>query len=290
MPILRKSILGFASEGEAIEASAILGEMPGFEDVPLVVLEDKGEWFLESYDGGSLAEAWASALAGAGVRAVTQSVAAVPETDWVAETQRLLPPVRAGRFAVHGSHDRARIFSRWAIEIDAGRAFGTAHHGTTRGCLLAIERLIAVRQPRSLLDLGTGSGVLAIAAAKVCSHRAKIVAADIDPIAIAVARENFRKNGVAECVSLYVGDGMTPALAYIRSPFGAVVANILAKPLLKLAPRLRELTARGGLLILSGLLDSQAREVLARYRATGFYLLERRDLEGWTTLALRRRL
>ena len=242
---------------------------------------------LECYDDGALAGSAVDMLADAGVTAVSLTVAAIPDVDWIAETQKALPPVKAGRFTVHGSHDRARAFSQWAIEIDAGRAFGTAHHGTTKGCLLAIGRLPATLRPRTVLDLGTGSGVLAIAAAKAFPL-ANIVGADIDPIAIAVARENCGKNGAADSIGLFAGDGLKPSAAYARAPFDIVMANILAKPLLKLAPRLRTLTRRGGVLILSGLLSTQAREILARYRATGFCLISRRDLEGWATLTLRR--
>ncbi len=289
MTISQKTVLGFGPESEAAQAAAILGETPGFEDFPLVVLEEAGQWLLECYDNGALeAGALTAALTSAGITPLSEAIAAIPDMDWVVETQKALPPVRAGRFIVHGSHDRARAFSQWAIEIDAGRAFGTAHHGTTKGCLLAIARLTGAANPRSVLDLGTGSGVLAIAAAKSFAHRPRIAAADIDPIAVAVARENCRKNGAADSICLAVGDGRKPAFAYAGAPFDLVVANILAKPLLKLAPRLRELTARGGVLILSGLLSGQAREILARYSATGFRLMQRRDLEGWATLTLKR--
>ncbi|MFY9639650.1 MAG: 50S ribosomal protein L11 methyltransferase [Rhodomicrobium sp.] len=288
MPASRKTVLSFGSERDAVQASAILSETPGFESFPLVVLEDNGEWFLECYDNGALGGALADALENAGVSPRSRLAVTVPDMDWVAETQRSLPPVRTGHFIVHGSHDRGRAMSQWAIEIDAGRAFGTAHHGTTKGCLLAIAGLPAAMKPRSVLDLGTGSGVLAIAAAKAFRHSPRIVAADIDPVAIAVASENCRKNGAAGSIRLFVGDGSKPARAYESQPFDIVMANILAKPLLKLAPRLRELTAPGGVLILSGLLSSQAREMLARYRATGFCLLKRRDLEGWATLTLKR--
>jgi ribosomal protein L11 methyltransferase len=285
----QKTVLGFRSEDEAAQAAAILGEAPGFESISLVTLEEAGQWFLECYDDGALAPGeLAAALANAGMAALSETSAAVPDSDWVAETQKALPPVRAGRFIVHGSHDRARAFSRWAIEIDAGRAFGTAHHGTTKGCLLAIGRLPAIVKPRAILDLGTGSGVLAIAAAKAFSHRARVAAADIDPIAVEVARENCRRNGAVESISLTVGDGRKPACAYAQAPYGIVVANILARPLLKLAPRMRELTSLGGVLILSGLLSGQAREIVARYAATGFRLIQRLDLEGWATLTLRR--
>jgi ribosomal protein L11 methyltransferase len=289
MTISQKTILGFASESEAMQAAAILGEMPAFDDFPLVALEEASQWLLECYDDGAVEPgALGAALADAGIAPRFETIASIPDADWVAETQKALPPVRAGRFLVHGSHDRARAFSQWAIEIDAGRAFGTAHHGTTKGCLLAIARLQAGARPRGVLDLGTGSGVLAIAAAKAFAHRPRIAAADIDPIAVAVARENCRKNGTADSIRLAVGDGKKPAMAYAGAPFDLVVANILAKPLLKLAPRLRELTARGGILILSGLLSGQAREILARYSATGFRLTERRDLDGWATLTLTR--
>ena len=282
-----KTVLGFRCERDATAASAILSETPDFDAFALAIVEEGGHWFVECYDDGALAEPeGVAALRDAGVLVDSQAVVTVPGSDWVAETQRMLPPVHAGRFIVHGSHDRGEAFSQWAIEVDAGRAFGTAHHGTTKGCLLAIGALPAALKPRAILDLGTGSGVLAIAAGKAFPS-ARIVAVDIDPVAIAVARENCRKNG-AGSVRLFVGDGLKPNLAYPRAPFCLVTANILAKPLLKLAPRLRRLTKRGGTLILSGLLTEQAREILARYCATGFCLVQRRDLEGWATLTLRR--
>src|SRR5262249_42993997 len=251
MAISYKTVLGFQSEREAVEAGGLLSEMPGFEAFPLAVIEERGLWFLECYDEGALAGPAGSVLGNAGVPLISCEAVEVPDHDWVAETQKALPPVRAGRFIVHGSHYRSLTFSQWAIEINAGRAFGTAHHGTTKGCLLAIGQLASLTKPCTVLDLGTGSGVLAIAAAKAFSHRARITAADIDPIAIAVARENCRTNGTAASISLIVGDGLTPSLAYAGAPFDLLMANILAKPLLKLAPRLRVLTKPGGVLILS---------------------------------------
>ncbi len=286
MTLSKKTVLGFVSEEEAAQASALIGETPGFEDCTLVLRDDGGPWSVECYDDGALAEDAASLLEGAALKLTSIAVETIPDADWVSETQKALPPVRAGRFTIHGSHDRARIVSQGAIEIDAGRAFGTAHHGTTLGCLLELDRLGALVRPLSVLDLGTGSGVLAIAASKVFARQAIAAAVDLDPIAIQVARENCRKNGAAS-VRLFVGDGVKPALAYEFAPFDVVVANILAKPLIKLAPRLRALTRIGGILILSGLLSGQAREVLGRYRSTGFCLVRRRDLEGWATLTLR---
>jgi ribosomal protein L11 methyltransferase len=288
MTLATKTVLGFASEKDAAQANTLIGEMPGFEDCTLVLRDEGGRWFLECYDGGALSDGNAgSMLEGFGLNVASIAVEAIPDTDWVSETQKALPPVRAGRFTVHGSHDRGRIVSKGAIEIDAGRAFGTAHHGTTRGCLIALDRLGSEIRPSSVLDLGAGSGILAIAAAKTFSHCPSIAAVDLDPIAIDVARENCRKNGAAN-VRLFVGNGTKPHLAYEAAPCDVVVANILAKPLLKLTPRLRELTRVGGILILSGLLSAQAREILARYRSTGFCLVRRRDLEGWATLTFRR--
>jgi ribosomal protein L11 methyltransferase len=288
MTLSTKTVLGFQSEKDAAQANALIGEMPGFEDLALVLRDEDGRWLLECYDGGALSDGNAgSMLEGFGLNVASIAAEAIPDADWVSETQKALPPVRAGRFTVHGSHDRGRIFSQWAIEIDAGRAFGTAHHATTRGCLIALDRLRREIRPSSLLDLGTGSGVLAIAAAKAFAHRPSIAAVDLDAIAIGVARENCRKNGAAH-IRLFAGDGAKPHLAYESAPFDVVVANILAKPFLKLAPRLRELTRLGGILILSGLLSGQAREILARYRSTGFRLIRQRDLEGWTTLTFSR--
>lgn len=287
--LTRKTVFGFASERDAVWAGELLSEAPGLESVPIVLREEGSRWFLECYDDGALSGEAAFALfEGSDLTIVSCSTEAVPETDWVTETQRMLPPIHAGRFIVHGSHDRIRIHSRWAVEIDAGRAFGTAHHGTTKGCLLAIASLASVMRPRSVLDLGTGSGVLAIAATKAFQHKPQIAAVDVDPVAIEVASENCRKNGVADSVKLFVGDGLRPRKAYEQAPFDLVIANILARPLLKLAPRLAKLVSRGGIVILSGLLSGQAREVLARYQATGFRLRKTGNLEGWSTLVLQR--
>jgi ribosomal protein L11 methyltransferase len=211
----------------------------------------------------------------------------IPDENWVARVQRGLHPVRAGRFLIHGSHDR-RIGRgrRFAIEIDAGRAFGTAHHGTTSGCLVAIDGLAKRTRWRRVLDLGTGSGVLAIAAAKV--SRAQVLASDIDPVAVAVARENVQASGASAAIRAVTAAGVTDAEIRRRAPFDLITANILARPLIKLAPRLARLLAPGGHLVLSGLLDSQAREVRATYLAHGLVVEGRLSREGWTTLVLRR--
>lgn len=212
----------------------------------------------------------------------------VPDENWVAVSQAALPPVTAGPFLVHGSHDRmAARGKRYAIEIEAGEAFGTAHHASTRGCLLAFDRLTR-RQPfRHVLDLGCGSGVLAIAAAKRC-RRASVVATDIDAIAIKVAQSNARLNGVAAQLRLAVATDVDHALLRGRR-FELIFANILAEPLIALAPRLSRLVAPGGFVILSGLLNSERRAVRAAYVACGLAAQTSMSLNGWAVLTLRRR-
>jgi ribosomal protein L11 methyltransferase len=234
------------------------------------------------------ARAGAGDEAGEGDPLPPLSLEFVPGQDWVAKSQRDLAPVRAGRFFIHGSHDRAKAKGRpGAIEIDAGRAFGTAHHGTTRGCLLALEALAKRRRFNNALDLGCGSGVLAIGAAKMGVKRA--LATDIDPIAVTVARGNCRLNGVAPFVGLQTAPGLAHRTIAQRAPFDLIMANILAAPLLTLADPIRKVAARGGCLVLSGLLDRQAREICGRYRDAGFVLRQRLSLEGWSTLTFVKR-
>jgi ribosomal protein L11 methyltransferase len=213
----------------------------------------------------------------------------VPELNWVAISQAALPPVHAGRFAVHGSHDNSRIArGPNSILIDAGEAFGTAHHATTLGCLLAIDRLARTGRFSNLLDLGCGSGVLAIAAAKALPHLA-IAAVDLDPQSVKVATDNVRLNGVARRIALYVGNGLDHPKVRRRAPFDLFIANILAGPLIRLSPAIARAVVPGGTLVLSGILVPQAPEVIATYRAHGFHLQRHDRITGWSTLTLMRR-
>lgn len=213
-------------------------------------------------------------------------IEAVPNENWVAISQAALPPVQAGQFVVHGSHDRDRVGLRLtAIQIDAGEAFGTAHHSTTEGCLIALDALARRRSFNNVLDLGSGSGVLAIAAARLLP-RARIVASDIDPIAVGVARGNVRSNRAGSRIETIAAVGLAhPKLRQARR-FDLVIANILAGPLLRLAPALRQVIKPGGSLVLSGILVEQAAEVLAVYAMAGFGLRRRVVLSGWSTLVL----
>jgi ribosomal protein L11 methyltransferase len=211
----------------------------------------------------------------------------VAAKDWVAESLSGLTPVRAGRFIVHGAHDRARIKPNdLGIEIEAALAFGTGHHGTTRGCLLALDDLAKRRKFARVLDLGTGSGVLAIAAAKI--FHMPILATDIDRVAVGAARSNARLNRAGPAVTLMRATGTKSPAITARAPYDLIVANILLDPLLRLAAPLSRLAAPNARIILSGLLPSHANAVLSIYRAQGLTLERRRTLEGWVTLVLKR--
>lgn len=209
----------------------------------------------------------------------------VEARDWVAASLSALKPVAAGRFMVHGAHDRAQVApNRIGIEIEAALAFGTGHHGTTRGCLLALDRLIKARRPRRVLDIGTGTGVLAIAAASALP--CAVLASDIDPEAVRIARENARLNGVAPRIECLEARGLTARGFRRRAPFDLVFANILLGPLTRLAGPMRPLLAPRALVILSGLLASQEGAALAAYQAHYFVLRRRIPLGEWVTLVL----
>ena len=211
----------------------------------------------------------------------------VPDIDWVSRSLEGLKPVRAGGFFVHGAHDRAsRRPGGIAIEIEAGLAFGTGHHGTTAGCLEMIRRVVRREHPRNALDLGTGSAVLAIAVARLA--RIPVLASDIDPVATGVAAANVRLNGASQFVTAVTATGFHhPAFAANRG-LGLIVANILARPLMRLAPDMADNLARGGSLILSGILDRQRDAVVAAYSGQRFRHVATLHREGWVTIHLRR--
>jgi ribosomal protein L11 methyltransferase len=207
--------------------------------------------------------------------------------DWVSASLEGLTPVEAGRFVVHGAHDRARVGrDRIGIEIEAALAFGTGHHGTTRGCLLALDRIVNTQRALPVLDVGTGTGVLAIAAARAL--RTPVLASDIDIRAVKIARENARRNRAGALVEVVHAGGLAARRFRERAPFALVLANILLAPLKRLATPMAHLVAPGGRVVLSGLLAAQASAALAAYRARGFTLERRIALEGWVTLVLRR--
>jgi ribosomal protein L11 methyltransferase len=210
----------------------------------------------------------------------------VEAKDWVKATLEELVPVHAGRFIVHGRHDRARVpLNKLGIEIEAALAFGTGHHGTTRGCLLLLDHVLKAHRPRRVLDVGTGTGVLAIAAAKAL--QIKVLASDIDPLSVRVARENARLNGAVNLVQAIHATGFSAPEFSQRAPFDLVLANILANPLRQMATPMAQHLARSALVILSGLLPHQAQSVIAAYRARGLLLVRHLQIEGWSSLLLR---
>jgi ribosomal protein L11 methyltransferase len=212
----------------------------------------------------------------------------VEARDWVKATLEELVPVDAGRFIVHGQHDRARIApNKLGVEVEAALAFGTGHHGTTRGCLLLLDHVLKAHKPTRVLDVGTGTGVLAIAAAKAL--RRAVLASDIDPLSVRIARENAGLNGVGDLVRTIRATGFAAPEFASCGPFDLVLANILANPLRQMATPMAGHLAASALVILSGLLPHQASSLIAAYRARGLVLVRQIRIEGWSSLLLRYR-
>ena len=210
----------------------------------------------------------------------------LPDIDWVSHSLEGLGPVRAGRFFVHGSHDRDKVKpGDLAIEIDAGQAFGTGHHGTTVGCLELIADVMEHEKPQNALDLGTGSGILAIGIALIKPIR--ILATDIDPIAIKVAKENFALNGVAKTITAITATGLDDEEIKKRVPFDLIVANILANPLIELAPQMVPALKKGGSIVLSGILEEQHDRVVKAFEAAGAKYIKTLHHEGWVAIHLK---
>ena len=281
------------------------------EDAAVAAFErPDGSWSVEAHfadapDETGLRDLVRSVAGAAAAQALV--IETVEARDWVAASLAGLKPVAAGRFLVHGAHDRARVPAhRVGIEIEAALAFGTGHHGTTRGCLLALDGWIKGRRlaPSAtkamafdawhgrrhakvrILDVGTGTGVLAIAAAKAL--HVGVVASDIDRSAVAVARANARANGVGPLVEVVHARGLAARRLTERGPYDLVLANILLAPLERLAAPMARVLAPGARVILSGLLATQAPAAIAAYRAQGLALVARIPLDEWVTLVLRR--
>jgi len=278
-----------AAEVEAERIARLLER--AFEDEGLPVTRhetvDGGDWAVEvlffEEDEADAAARVRDALGGDGFAAAI-AAERLPDVDWVAASLEGLAPVHVGRFVLHGRHDRARALAPVAIEVEAGLAFGTGHHETTVGCLAAIDRQLKRGRPRRPLDLGTGTGVLAIALART-AHVA-VIATDIDPVAVAVARENARHNAVGPLVRAITAEGVKHRA--LAGRFDFIVANILARPLIALAPALARRLTRGGTLVLSGLRRDDGTRIVAAYRGQGLRLV-RRDPDGhWLTLTFRR--
>jgi ribosomal protein L11 methyltransferase len=262
------------------------------ETTAVSLFEDGERWTVEAAFHDDADRALISdVLARATGLDVTKDIAfsTIGTRDWVAASLEGLAPVHAGRFVVHGAHDRTRVrLNQIGIEIEAALAFGTGHHGTTRGCLLAFETLCKSAQADSrwrILDVGTGTGLLAIAAAR--RLRVPVLASDIDPTAVSVARDNARLNHVAPLFRAFAADGV--GAGWIRQGrYDLIFANILQAPLRRMSAPLSALLAPAGRLILSGLLAAHAPGVISAYRRQGLRLQSRLTLDGWVTLVMQR--
>lgn len=285
--------------------------------------EDETIWMVqvlcEEEEAGELEDRLARLAEISGIAVPALQRETVESKDWVSETQKNFPPQRIGRFFIHGSHylqnpsPRLRREDRRGADIvsasphpdpspragegiyafppasiplliDAGMAFGSGEHETTSGCLLAIEKLAGGRRFSSMLDMGCGSGILAMAMAKV--FRRPVMASDIDPVAVTVAQENIRRNHLHPWVQAVCGPGYASPVIARHGPYDLIVANILARPLMRMAPALRKHLAPGGCVVLSGLLDRQEAMVLEAHRQQGLRLKERIRRNGWHTLIL----
>ncbi|MDG1408675.1 MAG: 50S ribosomal protein L11 methyltransferase [Octadecabacter sp.] len=272
-------------------ADAVSAAMENMEPAPtgvgvFEVEDDSGLWEVGGYFEGAPDEV-ALALLAATFGAKPFVVSEVPETDWVAHVKRELPPVEAGRFFVYGSHDATELpADRVGLLIDAAMAFGTGHHGTTLGCLKAYDRLLSDGMTfDDVADIGCGTAVLAMAAAKTGS--AHVIASDIDQVAVDVAEVNMAANDMAGAVMCVAAAGFDEDRLTNAAPFDLIFANILKGPLIMLAPDMAKHNKLGGFVILSGLLNEQADEIIAVYSQNG-YNLTRHDVIGdWSTLTLR---
>jgi len=260
----------------------------------------KGDWQIEGFseskpDTAALARAVA-VVADAFDQAVPHiDINPVEQRDWVLDGLRMFPPIHAGRYYIYGSHSEDPIpAGRIGICLNPGRAFGSGDHATTQGCLLALDDLARTRQPHRMLDMGCGSGILAIAMARTWAHSmtAPVMASDNDRKAVPVAAENIHNNGVAARVRALAGDGYKSEKIIAAGPYDLIVSNILANPLRRMAKdlgrNLRSAKEGGGFVILSGLLARDSKRVMAAHRHLGLRLVRYYDIKGWRTLVLQR--
>jgi ribosomal protein L11 methyltransferase len=275
-PLWKASVALTKAEAADVCAALELGSEP---QAVLIVEEPFADGavvealYIDPPDAGYL-----SRIAGRGV-----VVEPLPDQDWIRLSQEGLPPVRAGRFFVYGAHDAGQVpHGVVPIKIEAGLAFGTGHHETTALCLQVLSELARERAFRNVLDLGTGTGLLAIGAAKLWKRR--VLASDIDPVAVDVTRENAQANGVGPLVTAVVADGLTSPILSRGAPYDLLIANILAGPLTQLAPGIIRSLAPGAVLVLSGLLNNQEKLVTSFYRSLRF--ISARRMGPWSALVL----
>lgn len=281
-----QQIVARGARADAEAAADAIDNHPGLEGATYSILEedeDKGVWRIDAFptndeeDAGLL-----DVLAGYPLKVVREQLA---DADWLAMALSGLPPVRAGRFFVYGMHDRGRLpASTVNLRIEAGAAFGTGHHGTTVGCLMAYDKLIKARKFNKVLDVGAGTGLLAIAAARTGSKIA--VGTDIDKPSVRISKENATVNRAN--ARFVHASGLSNRLVTDNAPYDLVFANILARPLVSLAQDIKNALVPGGTVILSGLLRTQERMVKAAYVSRGFKVVNRIHRDAWAALVLQR--
>ena len=279
-------IVARGPRADAEAAADAIDNHPGLEGATYSILEedeDKGIWRIDAFPTTDEEDAdLLEVLAGYPLKVVREQLA---DADWLAMALSGLPPVRAGRFFVYGMHDRGRLpASTVNLRIEAGAAFGTGHHGTTVGCLLAYDRLIKARKFNKVLDVGAGTGLLAIAAARTGSKIA--VGTDIDRPSVRISKENAKVNRAN--ARFVHASGLSNRLVTDNAPYDLVFANILARPLVSLAQDIKNALVPGGTVILSGLLRTQERMVKAAYVSRGFKVVNRIHRDAWAALVLRR--
>ncbi len=261
---------------EALEALDPTPVVSAFE------LGERGLWEVEAFFTDEPSEADLAQRFGVPMRVIP-----IEDENWVARALEGLPPVKTGRFFIYGDHSSGDVpANAIGLKIEASYAFGTGHHGTTRGCLLAFEHLAKRRTFKNALDLGCGTGVLGMAFARL-THR-PVVATDIDPLATAKSIENARLNRAAPHMRITTANGFRTPLIAAHAPYDLIFANILAGPLMRLMPGIKKNLSPGGNAILSGLLDEQANAIASMARTQGLRVLRRSALEGWVTLILER--
>ncbi|MBN35088.1 MAG: 50S ribosomal protein L11 methyltransferase [Rhodospirillaceae bacterium] len=274
---------------EMVEATDAAFEEAGALAVTTFELEPDGVWsvaalFYEQPHIDTLQAQIAQAL-GATAAVMPLAIEEVAGRDWVAETVEAFPPLPIGPFWIHGSHVGPPDLDRIPILIDAGIAFGSGEHATTEGCLLALGSLRDRGfHPANTLDMGCGSGILAIGAVKL--YDCEVLALDVDPASADFARDAATANCAAQRITAMAGDGYATSEVDARAPYDLILANILANPLIAMAPDLARVLKPGGITILSGMLSSQADAVQQAHQAAGLTLVERGDLRDWSTLTM----
>ena len=254
--------------------------------------EHSGHWLVRGYvinkpSHSTVSSILEKAASMAGIQIPLATIETLGNRNWVQESVRNLPPVHVGRFVVRGSHsDSNKNPTLIELEVDAGAAFGTGHHATTKGCLRALSELSRLRAPVRALDIGCGAGTLAMGIARL--WKVKTIASDIDPIAVRVTRANVNRNHLHTLVQCVASNGTTSPMVRQSGPFDLIVANILLCPLVRLAPSIAQNLSPGATVVLSGVLDNQAASIVAMYRKQGLHLKSRFSIDGWTTVIMTR--